>query len=405
MRHPVLKMVLCLWMTVLMLLPAACASNTLPAGSVGTGGAAPPVAAVPSASAVADTAAEIDFSEFSLLSRDNTGKLRFTLGVQQGAFPWGKTVGINPQPGLVIYNVGGFDFRLYYTADGQTDIQTLRSLQTSSPLFETPRGIKKGDTLESLLAAYDEGLVYQPDPGMVRGDFGICRYVYDELYIYTGGEEEGPYILFYIAGDLETKWITCIEMSLGVPGQERYAADGVKTFPVDYSNIDKHLATDTQTEETICRLLNDTAAGQPDAPRILELLPDINWRLYSLRCKDAPALLGWLFGLDITDQADILNLLQATHGLDGAFADGYASVVGKIFRAEPETILECLALLDDDQADLICGFIAYDCDYGYREEAKDAIAQTRALAESGTLADNERAAAQRLLKLIDAGVG
>jgi hypothetical protein len=194
-------------------------------------------------------------------------------------------------------------------------------------------------------------------------------------------------------------------MSLGAPGQERYAVDNVNTFPVDYGNIDKHLATDTQTEETIHRLLNDTTAGRPDVPRILELLPDINWRLYGLRFEDAPALIGWLYGLHITDQADILRLLRATRGLDGAFSEGYAGVVGKIFRAEPEAMVKCLAQLDDDQADLICGFIAYDCDYGYREEAKDAISQTRALAEDGALADNERAAARRLLAFIDAGIG
>ncbi len=195
MRQPVLKKTLCLWAALLMLLTAACALKTRYDEPAVTGGAAPPDVVVPSLPPVTDTAAVSDLSEFSLLSRDTSAELRFTLGVQTGVFPWGKKVGYAPQsaqPGLVTYNVDGFELCLYYTTDEQTGTQTLRSLQTTSPVFETPRGIKRGDTLESLLTAYDEGLVFQPDPGSVRGDFGVCRYVYDELYIFIrAGKKTG----------------------------------------------------------------------------------------------------------------------------------------------------------------------------------------------------------------------
>lgn len=157
-------------------------------------------------------------------------------------------------------------------------------------------------------------------------------------------------------------------------------------------------------ERIVADLFKENATNEEDIKKLFATLPGINWSEYE-RYTDGKAmdLIQWLYRRGMTDSEEILSIMNATDGLDGAFSEGYAAILDNAFMNGPEDFIKCLAQLDSAKAERVDAYVAYDCDWGGREEVKPAIITTKELMAGSELTDTELKAAEQLLRTIEAG--
>lgn len=131
---------------------------------------------------------------------------------------------------------------------------------------------------------------------------------------------------------------------------------------------------------------------------ILAHLPGLNWTVYDgLYRGEAFELMTWLFSQPFTDEEDIYSLLRATSGLDGAYAEGYASIVAGIFDRDPEKLVRQMAKLSDKRLGDVAGLLAYGLSYFDSAPVK---AELKALSENDRLPGRARDAAREVLEAV-----
>jgi hypothetical protein len=163
-------------------------------------------------------------------------------------------------------------------------------------------------------------------------------------------------------------------------------------------------APDFEAEQKVFELFTATDRTGSDASEIIAALPEINWAEYERYTEGKTMdLISWLYVLTIDDEAQVLSLMLSTEGLDGAYSEGFAGVLGRIYMADPYLFIQCLSQLEQAQAEAVCRYVAFDCGYGVREDAQDAIADTRAFLKDDSLPAAERAAAGLLIDTLDSG--
>ncbi len=263
-------------------------------------------------------------------------------------------------PDTVFYRVNGDGYRLFYRHIEESGRDVLSTFMTTLDTYKTARGIARGDTVDKLLEAYDDGLLWQPEPFPVSRDLGGDFCVYDELFVYTRPKDDNCCLVFYVASNIKSKFITGIQISLGQDGGPAFSADEMNTFAVDYADTEQYLKIDTSDEERIHQLFLDSQGFEAD-PALLDALTDINWRIYSqLYPDDDPDLIGWLYLQTFTSEHDILCVLKATKGLDGGLSEGYAGVLANIYRHDSRQFLRLAAELDDAQIAVVAHLACYD---------------------------------------------
>jgi hypothetical protein len=350
---------------------AACAT-AIPEGN-NASRAPPAVSGNPSASkdtaadvtASAEPSPEVRYPEYTLTY--TSGGAPLYPGIQSGTYPW--SLALVPayriphtsgdMPGTVFYRVNGDGYRLFYRHIEESGKDVLSAFMTTLDPYETARGIARGDTVDELLEAYDDGLLWQPEPFPVSRDLGGDFCVYDELFVYTRPEDDNCCLVFYVASDITSKFITGIQISLGQDGGPSFSAGTDNTFAVNYNDIDQYLKTDTSDEEHIHQLFG--AEGPVSPPDFLDALAGINWRIYSqLYPEDTRDLIDWLYLQTFTADHDILCVLKATKGLDGGVSEGYAGVLANIYRNDSRQFIRLAAELDDAQIAGVAHLACFD---------------------------------------------
>jgi hypothetical protein len=159
-------------------------------------------------------------------------------------------------------------------------------------------------------------------------------------------------------------------------------------------------------EKTVYDLFEREDKSDVDVAALLAALPDLSWSRYDRYCRsvggDAYELMDWLYGLTITDETGIVNLMKSTEGLDGAYSEGYSGVLANLATADPAKFVRCLAQTDDGDLSLLCGFTAYYMGYsGLEGERGELIAALEALLDGGILGDREQYACRGLLDALN----
>jgi hypothetical protein len=361
------------------------AEDTSPGVSVSPSVAADTSAgATPSAEPTpADPTADIPYPEYALNSK-------LYPGIQSGVYPWGYDfsaayVTSSPSgdmPGTVFYKVMGDQYRLFFHHIEETGKDVVSAFMSTANTWRTARGIKRGDSVEELLEAYGDCLLYVPEPFPISRDLGGDFFVYDELFVYTRPEDDNCCLVFYVATNIDSKMITGIQISLGRDGGPAYAADDVTTFAVDDADPDKYIKTDTTDEEYFCKQF--LAQGTDG---IFKALAQINWRiLYRLYPEVSVDAINWLYKQKITDENDILCILKATKGLDGGLSEGYSGILGNIYREDSRRFIRLSSLLDTAQIDAVAQLLCYDlC-----PDKADIIAELKDFQKNDRLTDQEQ---------------
>ncbi|KXG75533.1 hypothetical protein [Thermotalea metallivorans] len=117
-------------------------------------------------------------------------------------------------------------------------------------------------------------------------------------------------------------------------------------------------------EEQIFRLFADIHEKPDNKTLILSIIKDINWSTYeSLYSNASFDLLNWLGSISYENERDMISILQAVDGLDGAMAEEYASIVGQIFLKDKNRFIKCLSKIPETKMKTVNKFVAYYCSY------------------------------------------
>lgn len=151
------------------------------------------------------------------------------------------------------------------------------------------------------------------------------------------------------------------------------------------------LVTNEDIEAQVRELFKGNGTTSESTEKIVALVPYINWSKYGKENLDGFSnTMMWLGNLKISSKDTMVNILNATNGLDGAFTDAYCSAVKNLFFSNKDVFLEGLNDIDDDQLKIISSFIHYDC---RPEEANKVKDYFRNISESNneTLMEADRA--------------
>lgn len=141
----------------------------------------------------------------------------------------------------------------------------------------------------------------------------------------------------------------------------------------------------------------DTSAANRD--RIIETLPGVDWRQYDKASGGrAMDLLQWLYGLRTQDPRHVPYLLEATTGLDGAWSETYACIVGRLFDDHQAAFLRVLGELPSERAGTVAMHLVYRASYGDLAAFRKKL---EGLAAGGGLQGAELAAIGAILAALD----
>lgn len=116
-------------------------------------------------------------------------------------------------------------------------------------------------------------------------------------------------------------------------------------------------------EKRVYELFNQEVINKEDEKEIIRLLSDIDWIEYYRLTDGDLKLMEWILQLEITESDDVLQLLNATNGLDGAMADTYSSIMGNLLEKNMETFISCMTQLNEAKAEIVYNLIGYDLSY------------------------------------------
>lgn len=155
----------------------------------------------------------------------------------------------------------------------------------------------------------------------------------------------------------------------------------------------------------IYKLFKGSKTNNDDTKKILSALQNINWNKYDQISKGkAVDLIDWLYTLGITDNEDIVSVLNATNGLDGAIAEGYSGIVANLFTADVHKFIKCLGQLELSKVKSVCPLVAYGCGYTANEKSKQIIFETKMLLNNSDLTDKEKEVTSQLIKAFESVV-
>ena len=111
-----------------------------------------------------------------------------------------------------------------------------------------------------------------------------------------------------------------------------------------------------------------------------------------------------MYTLEITENEDIVSVLNATNDLDGAIAEGYSGIVAKLFTADVHKFIKCLGQLEMNKVKSVCPLVAYGCGYIANEKSKQIVSDTKMLLNNSDLTDKEKEVTSQLIKAFESGV-
>lgn len=154
-----------------------------------------------------------------------------------------------------------------------------------------------------------------------------------------------------------------------------------------------------EVELRVFRLFRGNETPDAAAKEILRALPRLDWRKYDrVSGGEAIVVLCWLSEVQMRDTEDVVCVLRATRGLDGALAEQYCSIVDKLYTADPKRFVRALSQLRAKEIRLICSFLSYSAGYSADKPRMEA-ATARLLAEPD-LSEREKALAEQIMQSI-----
>lgn len=116
-------------------------------------------------------------------------------------------------------------------------------------------------------------------------------------------------------------------------------------------------------EYKIWEIISAEEQNATDIKFVCESIRDINWAEYDKIDHTAISLLDWIDDLDY-GVSQKLEILYNTRGLDGAYSEKYASIVGSIFLENMEETIRFLGDKNNaSQTTEIIDLISYYCAY------------------------------------------
>jgi hypothetical protein len=153
-----------------------------------------------------------------------------------------------------------------------------------------------------------------------------------------------------------------------------------------------------KNEQRIYTLIKEVAPNDETTAEIFNLIKDINWANFNYVDDNASIeLLDWIDKNKIANESSITNLLMATKGLDGAFAEKYSAITAKIFLQDKYLFFICLSKLPAENIDTICAHVAYGCSYFDVKQIGDDISK---MLITKKMSDQEIIAANKLINLL-----
>ena len=115
-------------------------------------------------------------------------------------------------------------------------------------------------------------------------------------------------------------------------------------------------------EQRVYALFSDKNSRDGSADKILPLLPEIDWAKYEkISGGGAVDLLQWASSLKTDSPEDISLTLNSTKNLDGAYAEQYSDLVGKLFVAHKAEFVKALAQLPEKNRSAVDGYVSNFC--------------------------------------------
>lgn len=134
------------------------------------------------------------------------------------------------------------------------------------------------------------------------------------------------------------------------------------------------LVTSDDIEEQVRELFKGDKTTSENTAEIINLITYIDWSKYAkLNIQEFSETMMWLGNLKIGNEDMLMNILNATNGLDGAYTDAYCSAVKKLFFNNKEMFVKALVYIDDEQVKLISSFVHYDCNSEEVNQVEDYI--------------------------------
>lgn len=160
---------------------------------------------------------------------------------------------------------------------------------------------------------------------------------------------------------------------------------------------------EAEPEQFVLGLFRGDSTSEEDRRSIISALPGLNWSTYNktynkVSGQGAMELLTWLYTHPADNAADIACILKSTAGLDGAYAEQYTNVVGRMCSSNPQEFVRALSTLAEDRVDRICSFVGF---YSTENDMAATQDQLGRLADSSGLSTRDKALAERLIKAME----
>lgn len=133
---------------------------------------------------------------------------------------------------------------------------------------------------------------------------------------------------------------------------------------------------DTSSPEAyVAGLFAGDETSAENREEIIRTLPRMSWTKYENTVGGAFEVLQWLYELRPYTLAELPFILQATEGLDGAFAELYAAIVYDLWVAYGRDLIRVMSTLPAEQVRELSGFLAYHASYHSLEETRALYAE------------------------------
>lgn len=312
-------------------------------------------------------------TDFALLWYGTNGDEEFLeLGVQDSFFPFETTLELTEPEEVLDTDFNSMTFHHadcgsvvidFYHIEEDLELdpesperESVQALSTIVSSVRTPRGVHVGSTKAQVLSAYGDNLVYC----MKEADsYSLVRH--DYYYAYqtpeTGGASLQLFMLDGIVAGIRVE-------HMGDMGNTAFAPDHISRFPIvngepDYSQRaepEQEYVDDTRKVYIAFNQLvtnNNLSVEEQYAYRrdVFSLLPYMDWQAFGAMGSIAEhddtifALLNWLANQDGYSASETLWLQMGAgnHGIDGAYAEMYASILFRAFYNNPLIFAKTLA--------------------------------------------------------------
>jgi len=358
-------------------------------------------------------------TDFALLWYGANGDEEFLeLGVQDDFFPFGTTLELT-EPAEI--QDTDFDIMTTHRADcgsitiGYYHIEEDLDLDPESPEREsiwylstivssvrTPRGVHPDSTKAQVLDAYGDELVYCMKE---EGSYSLVKH--DYYYAFQTPETFGSSLQFFMLDGI----VVGIRVEhMAEQGNTAFAPDNISRFPLKDGEPDFSLRQEPEQEELSDArkvyiawnqlVTNDNLSAEEQyAYRrdVFGLLPTMDWQEfglcggYNMRDDTIFALMAWLDSQDSYSSSEILWIQMGctAQGIDGAYAERYASILSSAFFYDPILFTKTLVTdIPESTKSQAISLTAYDADW-YPTELMQSTEILEEYLSNFTLAEEE----------------